>query len=241
MKTISMGIFLCALITASVASAQSLVETFRRISPAVGALYAQTENGSLAFNCTVTATEKFGQATAIITAKHCVTRGTSYLVTFDGRRFHAARIWKLPPEEIDPNKYTRPHGVPETDMALFLIDEKIDVPLVKRAAASGGEPGQRIVNIAYPLGVSKTRYEGIISGVFNRPGASLDGYLLLQVFGAPGSSGSSIINADTGEIIGILVSAMQRAVGLPVIFATPIEYERYLLEVPDGIQVQKAK
>ncbi len=223
----------------ALAQSGSLVELFRRISPAVGALYAQNQQGSLEFNCTVTATDKIGDATALITASHCVTKGVSYLVTFDGRRFYNARVWKLPPEEADPKKYTRPPGVPETDMAYFLIEEKLTLPTVNRATHSAVEPGQRIVNIAYPLGISKTRYEGIISGRFDRPGANQNGYLLLQVFGAPGSSGSAIINADTGEIVGVLVSAMQRQIGLPVIFATPIEYEHYLVEVPDGMQVQK--
>ena len=56
---------------------------------------------------------------------------------------------------------------------------------------------------------------------------------MLQSFGAPGSSGSAIVNAENNNVVGVLVSAEQSNRGLPVIFATPISYKRWLINAEE--------
>lgn len=223
---------------------QSLIEQFSSIAPAVGALYVQKERGDLAFNCTVTAFKstkpnvatsvlavfgKVRKGTAVITAWHCVEKGVSYVVTFDGRRFYGAEVWKIPRWEVDDKLYKQKWGEPNVDMAMFFLPEAQNIPTLPLGSDSGLRPGETILTVGFPLGIEKISYEGILSGRLNKPGSDYHGYLLLQIFGAPGSSGTSII--VNGKVVGILVAASQSIVGLPVIYATPLSYQSYLMEV----------
>lgn len=213
----------------------ALVSIFENASRSVGALYEKEDGGNMSFLCSVTAVDKHEGATVFLTAYHCVKRGISYSITLDGKSWEPARVWKIPGYEIDKRKYARAWHDPETDMALFLADG-FDVPLISLSNAAGQKPGSGVVMIGFPLGVAKIAYQGIVSGYFNRPGAEQDGYQLLQIFGAPGSSGSAVIDVASGKVVSVLVSAKQSRAGLPVIFATPIEYQRYLREVPMGME-----
>lgn len=209
----------------------TLISAFSKLAPSVGALYAQTEEGSLAFNCTVTAVDRTSNGdTLVLTARHCVSKGTSYLVSFNGREMHPARVYKLPKEEIDPQAHRRRYNEPAVDMALFAVSGA-NVPLTTLGSDANARPGTRVLVVGFPLGVAKINYEGLVAGRLNRPGADNDGYLLLQSWGAPGSSGSAVVDATSGEVIGVLVAGKQGAIGLPVIFATPISYQSYLREV----------
>ena len=221
----------------SSATAADLVDLFARISPAVGALYVQGANGDLGFLCTTTAIAQDAEKVVLLTANHCVSKDAAYSITFDGKRFYGARVWKIPHEDLDANKYPRTFGEPKTDLAFFVIDETVPaltpIPL---GSDIGMVSGKQIVVVGFPLGVAKISYAGTIAGRFNRPGSDSDGYLLIQSFGAPGSSGSAIVDAETGQIVGVLVSARQAAVGLPVIFVTPISYQKFLIEIPSTTQ-----
>ena len=213
--------------------AAELIKSFKRVSSGVGALYVQTSGGDLNYACTVTIIEKSedeeGEGrTILLTAGHCVDRGEAYMVTFDGRRFYSARLWKLPAEKINPQK-KRQYGEPKVDMALFIIDEQLPMEPIKIGKEVPIEPGRDILTVGYPLGVTKIRYNGIIAGRLERPGSKDHGYLLLQIFGAPGSSGSAVVDQRTGLIIGVLVSGKQGNTGLPVIYAVPISYKKHLI------------
>lgn len=213
-------------------SQEAMVEAFAEVSRAVAALYALESDGDMAYLCTTTAVGKTAEgSTIMLTAYHCVKKGVSYLVTFDGKQFHPARVWKIPHYELDRTKYPRAYGEPETDMALFLIEEPLDMRVMDMAANGSVPPGTRVVTVGYPLGVAKVRYEGIVSGYLDRPGDDSYNYILLQIFGAPGSSGSAVIDLVTGRVIGVLVAGKSGRAGLPVIFATPIDYRKHLLDV----------
>jgi S1-C subfamily serine protease len=230
MRVLLLGLF--GVLLGTPASGEELVELFKRVSPAVGALYAQEQGGNLSFNCTVTIVEKTERTTILITAYHCATKDVAYAVTFDGRQFYSARVWKIPHDELDKQKYPRHYGEPKTDMAFFLIDQVLPFPIVRLATTSVVDPGRRIATVGFPLRITKVRYEGLVSGRLDRPGDEQNGYLILQVFGAPGSSGTAVVDVETGQVLGVLVSGTQGRIGLPVVFATPIEYEKYLLEIP---------
>jgi V8-like Glu-specific endopeptidase len=210
---------------------EKLVSQMAEVSKSVGALYAQSESGDLSFNCSGTAVERKDSGIVFLTAYHCFTKGKSYMVSFDGRTFHHASVLSIPRYHVDDKKYSKKFGEPDTDMAMFLVQVQ-GVPIVPLGDDGKLAIGHRIVVVGYPLGVAKIGYEGIIAGRMNRPGSDWHGYLLLQSFGAPGSSGSSVVDRDTGTVIGILVGARQGFTGLPVIFATPISYRQYLMEVP---------
>jgi len=210
---------------------QSLIKTFAEISGAVGALYALEDDGDMAFLCSATAVGREGDATVILTAFHCVRKGVSYLINFGNNQFHPLEVWQIPHYEVDKQAYPRAYSEPKTDLALFLMKGQ-DVPLIRMAEMATLPPGAKLAMVGFPLGLSKIRYEGILAGYFERPGSDEANYLLLQIFGAQGSSGSAVVSVDSGEIIGVLVKANQGRVGLPVIFATPIDYRRYLMIVP---------
>jgi S1-C subfamily serine protease len=143
-------------------------------------------------------------------------------------------VWSLPRWKIETEgkeKRIKGYGTPDVDMAFFSIELPLDIKVIPMADDSEIKSGHPIVMVGYPLGVTKISYNGIISGRLDRPGDSYDGYMTMQIFGSPGSSGSSVVDQETGKIIGVLVSATQASGGLPVIFATPASYRKYMLEL----------
>lgn len=237
-RTIRIAFVLClAFVSQSLAGERDgIVETFARLQPSVGALYAQDGNGDLKFLCSATAIERHGGDTVVLTAYHCMRKGVSYLINFGDSVLRPLRVWKVPHYEVDEKEFPRRFGEPETDMALMLM-EGHDVPVVAMAASSQVTTGTRVATVGFPLGVAKIAYEGSVAGRFDRPGNDQDDYMLLQIFGAPGSSGSAVVDVDSGEIVSVLVSAKQSIVGLPVIFATPVEYRRHLMAVRSDKEV----
>ena len=209
---------------------EALIETFARIAPSVGALYALESGGDLRFLCTATAIDRDHGRTIILTAYHCMQRGVSYLINFGDNHLRPLAVWKIPHYEVDADKHPRRFNEPKTDMALFIMAGD-DVPVVPLAQAGDKPYGAKVAMVGFPLGLSKIMYEGIVAGRFDRPGDDAAGYILLQIFGAPGSSGSAVVDVASGEIIGVLVAGTQGFTGLPVIFATPIGYREHLLEV----------
>ncbi len=216
----------------SYAHHSQITETFVTVKPSVGALYALEDNGNMRFLCSATAVDRKGNKTVILTAWHCVRKGVSYLINFGDNNFRPLRVWKIPHYELGPNNQ-RAYNEPKTDMAFFLM-EGTDIPIIPMADSSNMEDGELLAMVGYPLGLSKISYQGTVAGYFDRPGSEEYNYLLMQIFGAPGSSGSSVINVNSGEIVGVLVQGRGRT-GLPVIFATPIDYRKYLEEVPNGM------
>lgn len=217
------------LLPASWSNADELTDIFAKVSPSVGALYKRTSNGSIEFLCSITAVDHRAGETVVLSARHCVSKDVAFMVSFDGDQFHSARVWKLPHDALDKSRYPRPYGESRTDMALFLVAGEF--PTIPLGDDTDARPGDPIAVVGFPLGVTKIRYSGYIAGRLNRPGDDQDGYLILQSFGAPGSSGSSVVSVATGEVIAVLVSGQSGRSGLPVIFATPISYQKYLCDV----------
>lgn len=210
---------------------QALKDAFKGIAPSVGALYTINDNGDLKFICTTTVVESESpeERAILLSAGHCAGNEAGYFVSFNGTKFHPARVWKLP-KDVHDRSYKRPFGEPKVDMAFFRLLEDVDVVPLQLGSTKEMEMGQDVVTVGFPLGVTKIGYEGTLAGKYNRP-TELKGYLMLQIFGAPGSSGSSIVDLESGRVVGVLVSGKQGRVGLPVLFATPIEYEKYLVDL----------
>ena len=207
----------------------ALMQVFDDVSPSVGALYALSSEGNFDFLCSATAVEHRDGKTVILTAYHCLRKGVSYVINFGDNVLRPLTVWKVPHYIADPDD-ERIYGEPETDMAFFVMDGT-DVPLIPMADVDATQRGQPVAMVGYPLGVSKISYEGIVAGTFDRPGHDMADYTLLQIYGAPGSSGSSVIDVETGKVVAVLVAARDAGIGLPVIFATPISYRKWLAEI----------
>ncbi len=234
--SLSLGVLPTA-VSAQPTEREVLIETFARISQSVGALYALRSDGDLTFLCSATAVDRRYGKTVVMTANHCIRKGVAYLINFGDNNFRSLRVWMIPHYEIDADEYPRRYNEPLVDIALFLMDGQ-DVPVVPISDADAQRPGTKIAMVGFPKGVAKIRYEGIISGYLDRPGADDFGYLLLQIFGAPGSSGSAVVELDQGGIVGVLVRGTVGE-GLPVIFATPTSYMENLMIVPGALGYKK--
>lgn len=210
---------------------ESLIKSFRTVAPSVGALYTQNDSGDMKFTCTSTVIESEEKEVVLLTAGHCASDNQEFLVTFNGANFHRAVVWRLPPDVKD-FKYKRKFGEPKVDMALFKVFDKLTIPEIKLGKDVQVVTGQDVIASGFPLGVTKVGYYGTVAGIYTRPGKAY-GYLMLQIFGAPGSSGSAVIDVATNLVVGVLVAGKEGRAGLPVIFATPISYIKYLVSPED--------
>ena len=190
------------------------------ITGSIGALYRRSSDNSLQFSCTVSALTQSGPNLVLLTADHCVEESQRYYhVTFDGLQFYVAELHKIPRMKPDD---------PKVDLALLLIKGLVVKPL--GIGKSKDTPlGAEIFTIGFPQGISKIMYKGYIGGVVDNVSSGAHGYLILQIFGSSGSSGTAVLSAKDSSIMGVLVSGSSASVGLPVLFATPIEYLRYLV------------
>jgi len=112
----------------------------------------------------------------------------------------------------------------ELDLALLEVDD-LETPCLPLAKVHKLQIGQPVVKIGFPLGDFKTASEGII-----RSNEIIDSQFLVSAPGAPGSSGSPILNLS-GEIIGIHSSRLLEAQNLN--FAIDIETIKEFLIRPD--------
>ena len=218
---------------------ENIISAIESIAPSVGALYSQEENGDIKFLCSATAVGREDDKTVILTANHCLRKGVSYLINFGDNRMRSLLVWKIPHYQVNEIKYPKVYNEPNTDMSLFLMDGT-DVPIVEmETAPQTVKRGGKIITLGYPLGVTKISYEGIVAGYFDRLGSRMYNYIMLQIFGAPGSSGSAVIDVERKKIIGVLVAGKGGYSGLPVIFATPVDYIENLMEVTKRIEGEK--
>ncbi len=225
------GLFLCL----SSAQADSQVSLFETMEPSVGALFKRHDDGSMQFMCSVTAIDTHDGMTVFLTAFHCVRRNTSYAITMDGLSFTPAFVHSIPGYELDSDEYPRGYQEPEADIATFTAP--IDAPLQTVADGGARPTGHPVAMMGFPLGQAKLGSTGIVSGTYDRLGEDIHGYLALQIFGAPGSSGSAVIDLESGEIVAVLSQASQARAGLPNIWAVPVDYLDVLVEVPSGREV----
>lgn len=217
---------------------EDIIATIERVAPSVGALYAQEENGNIRFLCSATAVGYENGSTIILTANHCLMKGVSYLINFGDNRMRSLLAWKIPHYEVNATKYPKVYNEPDTDMVLFLTPGT-DIPVIEMATKSQTvKRGGKIITLGYPLGVTKISYEGIVAGYFDRLGSKIYNYIMLQIFGAPGSSGSAVVDVESGKVIGVLVRAKTSS-GLPIIFATPVEYRKHLMNVRETEVVEE--
>ena len=93
------------------------------------------------------------------------------------------------------------------DMCLLQVHGVMRHPRPVKVAKSGPRLGQRVYNLAAPLGIFSPRavltFEGLFAGHNNK------GFGLYTLPTKPGSSGSSIVNSD-GEIVGMIFAGFRQ-------------------------------
>lgn len=140
-----------------------------------------------------------------LTKAHCVTDGPVYL---DGQ---PVRVVKLNPA---------------FDLAVIETDHVSAPPL--KIATKTPKAGDRAVVIGHPLGFYTpiATFGWVSAPVFVEPGM-LFPYTLVQIVGAPGNSGSPILNED-GEIISVLEAGWGRSFE-PMILGSSLQVIRAFL------------
>jgi len=92
----------------------------------------------------------------------------------------------------------------------------VQFPEAVKLADKDPDIGERITNVAYPLGIYVPGAPLVFEGYFS--GAAPDGDHMYTIPVAPGSSGSAVLN-DDGEIIGLIFAGVQElpliAIGTP--------------------------
>jgi S1-C subfamily serine protease len=131
---------------------------------------------------------------------------------------------------------------PENDVAILRLDDT-SLPPLPLATDLTVEPGERVVVLGNPMGLSGTLSEGIVSAVrdsgVDGQGRIGEGPPLLQITAAisPGSSGSPVMTLD-GKVIGVAVSYYMGGQNLN--FAVPIAAVADLLAKSNPRKLQRA-
>lgn len=148
---------------------------------------------------------------------------TNYHVVEPGSRLEAVLSNKRTLEVV---------GVVATDEANDLAVVKVDegpFPALELADSSAVVPGQRVVVLGSPRGLTGSLSEGIVSAVRGRnelPGEPHMPVLQITAAISPGSSGSPVMDLE-GRVVGVAVS--QVVVGQNLNFAVPSTAVRELL------------
>jgi tetratricopeptide (TPR) repeat protein len=108
--------------------------------------------------------------------------------TIGGKRYSNMRILSAPAED---------HAM-EEDVTELQFDDAKDVPYLSLGSSQDAVEGQRVLVIGNPEGLTGTVSDGIISA-FRKNGA------MIQITApvSPGSSGSPVLDPESGNVIGI--------------------------------------
>jgi len=144
----------------------------------------------------------------VLTNEHVVRRANRIRISLaDGREFDARAI-----------------GVDvETDLAVLLIDDEVDLPWVEPGTSSDLMVGEPVIAIGNPFGFSNTVTTGVISAIDRSIRAKdlfFHGFIQTDASINPGNSGGPLVNAE-GSVVAI--SAAIFAGGEGIGFAIPID------------------
>lgn len=145
----------------------------------------------------------------ILTNNHVVDHADSITVTLADKRVFDAKIVGTDPQ---------------TDVALLKIDDPADLPVLPLGDSSKLLPGEWVIAIGNPFGLSQTVTAGVVSAT-GRDSIGINEYEnFIQTDAAinPGNSGGPLLNGR-GEAIGINTALFSRTGGyMGIGFAIPI-------------------
>ncbi len=145
----------------------------------------------------------------ILTNNHVVDQASSITVTLADDRIFDAKIIGTDPQ---------------TDVALLKIDDPEDLPALPLGDSSKLQPGEWVIAIGNPFGLSQTVTTGVVSAT-GRSSIGINEYEnFIQTDAAinPGNSGGPLLNGR-GEAVGINTALFSRTGGyMGIGFAIPI-------------------
>lgn len=216
---------------APVETPMSLDQFEKNVYAAVALFYAQLEDGTFKQLCTATAFERSDKTYKFVTAAHCVAEDNvlhervevvrvRFLTTFDEEGEKGIVPAKLLAVGYQHNG---------DDLAVFEVQLKKEIPIIPLAAKNAIR-GERIVNVASPLGLGKQLFRGYVSSskldrpmISEKAGINWEGATLLDINVGPGSSGSAVVSPKQGGIVGILVGTIGSQSSTFNVVAIPIE------------------
>ncbi len=145
----------------------------------------------------------------ILTNNHVVDQADSIKVTLSDDRDFDAKVIGTDPQ---------------TDVALIKIEDPENLPVLPLGDSSALEPGEWVIAIGNPFGLSQTVTVGVVSATGRSSVGISDYENFIQTDAAinPGNSGGPLINGK-GEVIGINTALFSRTGGyMGIGFAIPI-------------------
>jgi hypothetical protein len=188
----------------------------RNYEKATFALYVE-KDGVNHFTCSATAYEKVKGGYLLVSAGHCI----------GGRD-----TWKFSvKEDVDDSLPAMPVTIvkyaltDEYDFSILEFDTKKKYPTIKLGSEEELSIGDSVENVSFALGIAKQFNNGYVAteilkhnDASDSAGRWLLNHYLVEIDGAPGSSGSSIVSKKSHHIVGLLVSGIQgQQVGMGVI------------------------
>lgn len=211
--TILLSLMFCFSATAQTKSKPIVTHVY----DSVALLYTQDESGDMKMTCTATAFATIPKGYRFVSAAHCVP-GTEdklqklqkFYISADSKgqkNYFVARLVQAGDKKLGD------------DFSIFEVETADHFDTVTLGDESILRIGDRVINVAGALGFGKEYFEGYVSEVqLDRP--PLNGgevtwtnVTLVQIGGAPGSSGSAIVSLDQNAIVGFLVGASNDDVG----------------------------
>ncbi len=148
------------------------------------------------------------EAGLVLTNEHVISRATNILVTLADRRTYAAEVVGADPK---------------FDVAVLKIIDGKDLPVVKVGISEDLMPGETVVAIGNPFGLSNTVTTGVISALhrsIEAEGRSYEDFVQTDAAINPGNSGGALLNVE-GALIGINTAIYSSGNGIG--FAIPVD------------------
>jgi serine protease Do len=183
---------------------EGLADVAEKISPSVVQIEVTTDSGSLLKTQGAEATKRglgsgviFTAEGAILTNNHVIEDAKAVSVKLkDGRVFSATLAGRDP----------------ATDLAVLKIDAK-SLPAVTFADSDAARPGEIVMAVGSPLGLSHTVTMGVLSAK-GRGGANpVEDYLQTDASINAGNSGGPLVSLD-GKVLGINTQTASKAQGI---------------------------
>ncbi|MCC7383142.1 MAG: trypsin-like peptidase domain-containing protein [Deltaproteobacteria bacterium] len=144
----------------------------------------------------------------VLTNEHVIARANSITVTLRDRRTFAAEVVGADPA---------------FDVAVLRLKDSRDLPLVELGASSDLMPGETVVAIGNPFGLSNTVTTGVVSALHRSVpmgDRAYEDFIQTDAAINPGNSGGALLNIQ-GKLIGINTAIYGAGTGIG--FAIPID------------------
>lgn len=216
-KNIFAGFVLATLFVLNVGAVSADPNLF---APVLNAVYKLQ---SPDYSCTATAIKTDGQVTYFLTARHCtmpVTLKNNKKTLLDTGTETNETVFQPGQTPIPVTLILRGENA---DHDWAILEGQYAAGAVLPLASVAHSIGEKIIVAGYPYGVGPVVTEGVVSSGGLNTADLPSWYFAIYVYGAPGNSGSAVVDENTMTIIGILDAALGDGQGDPVlVLADPI-------------------